>query len=208
MKILVAGLSSIGQKSIQPAVDIVNSLPLILRDAFIIKHTIPASVEPGFSVFSKLIDEQRPSAVICVSQAGGRHGLSVEFAALNFCEDSQARGVTGLTGRAIVADGPAACFSTLPLRDITAAARIFGVPAEVSYLVSPSPANELMYRVLHHIACAELPVAAGLIQIPYLPAQTVALEAPAPCLSAADIKSGLEIAISAAIESLKGRNKN
>ena len=206
MKILVAGLSNAGQKSIQPAADIVTALPLILRDAFMIKYIVPASVEPGLDALFTLIDEQRPSAVICISQAGGRFGLSAEFAALNFCEDDKARHVTGLTGRAIVPEGPAACFATLPLREIITAARIFGMPAELSYAAVPSPANTLMYRVLYHIACAELPVAAGLIQIPYLPAQTVALETAVPCLSAADIKAGLEAAITAAIEPLKHRS--
>ncbi len=73
--------------------------------------------------------------------------------------------------RVIVEGGPAAYFSTLPIKAIVEGIREAGIPAVVSQTAGTFVCNQLMYGLLHQLA--ERPVRAGFIHIPYLPEQAV-----------------------------------
>ena len=68
-----------------------------------------------------------------------------------------------------MAGGPAAYFSTLPLRPILAALSAEGIPAYVSYTAGTYLCNQTLYWTLHEISRRSPALRAGFIHVPLLP---------------------------------------
>ena len=74
---------------------------------------------------------------------------------------------------AVVADGPAAYFTTLPIKAMLVALRDAGIHAEVSRSAGTFVCNHVFYGLMH--ALRQRPaVRAGFIHVPYPAAQTSA----------------------------------
>ena len=71
----------------------------------------------------------------------------------------------------IAPESPAAYFSTLPLRAMTAAALAAGVPAQISNTAGTFVCNCLMYSMLHFMARQASPVPCGFVHVPFLSGQ-------------------------------------
>ena len=87
----------------------------------------------GGDALGAAIRATRPALVVCVGQAGGRERISIERVAINV-DDARIADNTGArpVDRPIVARGPAAYFSTLPVKRLCRDLQHAGVPAEVS----------------------------------------------------------------------------
>ena len=90
------------------------------------------------------------SDILCVGEAGGRHALTPELAALNlrYARIPDNLGQSPLD-EPVVPGGPNALFSTLPARKMAAAIAETGLPAEVSYSAGAYVCNDLFYGLLH-----------------------------------------------------------
>ena len=93
--------------------------------------------------------------------------------------------------------GPAAYFSTLPVREMTEAMRAAGVPASLSNTAGTFVCNHLMYGLLDHLSRTGRNIPAGFIHLPATPAQ--AAERPSPSMSPETAAKGLAAAINALI---------
>ncbi|MFG2227525.1 pyroglutamyl-peptidase I [Streptomyces sp. NPDC048644] len=144
------------------------------------------------------VDEHRPDLVLCVGQAGGRPDVTVERVAINV-DDARIPDVAGAepVDEPIVPGGPAAYFSTLPVKACVAAVRAAGLPASVSNTAGTFVCNHVFYALAHLIA-TELPgVRGGFVHVPYAPEQVV--DRAQPSLPVAAIARALrEIAVAAA----------
>jgi pyroglutamyl-peptidase len=176
-------------------------------------ETISGATVTGFvapSVFSEMIpsvtteiDRLRPDLVISMGEFNGRGLITIERLAQNII-DATRYGLTDEVGdqpqRAIDASGPAAYFTTLPIRAMVKAIRAAGVPADISDTAGTFGCNLLMYGVLHHIAVNSLPIRAGWVHLPSIPA-TAAMEAnlgiPSMCIDTQ--LQGLRAGIAAAL---------
>ena len=98
----------------------------------------------------------------------------------------------------IVANGPAACFSTLPIKAIVSALRQQGIPASVSQTAGTFVCNHVMYGLLHQLQ-GKSGQKGGFIHIPYLPEQAAAHPGQAS-MSVATVRAALETAIAVALE--------
>lgn len=98
----------------------------------------------------------------------------------------------------IVIDGPAAWFSTLPIKAMVSAMREAGVPASVSQTAGTFVCNHVMYGLLHKLSGLS-DVKGGFIHIPYLPQQAAAHPG-APSMAAETVRQALEIAIETALQ--------
>ena len=101
----------------------------------------------------RVIDEISPNIVLCVGEAGGRKAVTPERIAVNI-RDARIPDNKGQqpTDEKIVPDGPDGYFSTLPIKEMTAAMKNAGYAAEVSNTAGTFVCNDLMYGVLHHLA--------------------------------------------------------
>ncbi|MFG2136370.1 pyroglutamyl-peptidase I [Streptomyces sp. NPDC048650] len=159
---------------------------------------LPCVYGASLTALHAAIADFRPEIVVCVGQAGGRPDITVERVALNL-DDARIPDVAGAEpiDEPIVPGGPAAYFSTLPIKACVAAVRAAGVPASVSNTAGTFVCNHVFYGLAHLIA-TELPgVRGGFVHVPYAPEQVV--DRPEPSLSVASTARALrEIAATAA----------
>ncbi len=114
----------------------------------------------------------QPLLTIALGQAGGRSEISLERVAINI-DDARIPDNAGAQPLdcPIVTEGPAAYFSTLPVKAIVAALHAAGIPAAVSHTAGTYVCNHVMYGLLHQLC--DSAARGGFIHIPYLPEQAV-----------------------------------
>jgi len=119
----------------------------------------------------------RPDLVICVGQAGGTATLAVERIAINV-DDARIPDNSGAQpiDEPIVDGGPAAYFSTLPIKSAVAELDRLGVPAVVSQSAGTYTCNHLFYRLMHELEGTD--VRGGFVHVPFAPEQTVGTTTP------------------------------
>jgi len=152
------------------------------------------------NVLNRALDEVKPNAVLSVGQAGGRSDITVERIGINV-DDARIPDNAGNqpVDEPIVAGGPAAYFSRLPIKAIVAAVREAGIPASVSQTAGTFTCNRVMYGLLHWLEQQKSPARGGFIHIPYLPEQA-AQHPGAPSMAVATIIQALEIAVKVTLE--------
>jgi pyroglutamyl-peptidase len=94
-----------------------------------------------------------PALVICTGQAGGRAHLTPERVAINL-DDARIPDNRGAqpSDRPIVRAGPAAYWSSLPVKAIVAALQARGLPASVSHSAGTYVCNHVFYSLMHELA--------------------------------------------------------
>lgn len=196
--VLLTGFEPFNMETINPAWEAVRALDGWGGAGFaVVARQLPCVFGDANQAMQRAIVELKPALVIAVGQAGGRVDLSVERVAINVDDapipDNARR---QLVDEAIVADGPAAYFSTLPIKAIVHALRTAGLPASVSQTAGTFVCNHVFYGLMHHAAGTSL--RAGFIHIPYLPEQAAAHPG-APSMALADMVRGLQIAVEASL---------
>ncbi|WP_449550462.1 pyroglutamyl-peptidase I [Lelliottia amnigena] len=197
--ILVTGFEPFGGETINPSWEVVKQLEgMIIDDCRVVTRQLPCVFGESLTVLNAAIDELNPAVVIAVGQAGGRVDITVERVGINV-DDARIPDNRGQQpiDVAIVPDGPAAWFSSLPIKAIVAAMREKGIPASVSQTAGTFVCNHVMYGLLHKIG-ENAEMKGGFIHIPYLPDQAAA-HAGAPSMAAQTVKDALEIAITVAL---------
>ena len=131
--------------------------------------------------------------ILSVGQAAGRAAITPEMVAINLRHASIADN-SGLVpqDQPVTADGPAAYFSTVPVRKMANAIADAGIPASVSYSAGTFVCNDVMYSALHHFR--DSGVRCGFIHVPQLPQQAAEER---PSMSLESMIQGLAAAISA-----------
>jgi pyroglutamyl-peptidase len=118
--------------------------------------------------------QHEPSVIVCVGQAGGRSDVTVERVAVNL-DDARIPDNAGRQpiDEPVVRGGPAAYFSTLPVKACVAAARSAGIPASVSHSAGTFVCNHIFYGLMHLIATERPTVRGGFVHVPFAPAQVL-----------------------------------
>ena len=89
-----------------------------------------------------------------------------------------------------MARGPAAYWSTLPIKAIVAALRRHGIPAAVSQTAGTFVCNHVFYGLMHELRRRRV-ARGGFIHVPFLPEQTQSQ----PSLPLATMQRAVELAI-------------
>uniref|UniRef100_A0A8I0D1A3 Pyrrolidone-carboxylate peptidase n=1 Tax=Pseudomonas tritici TaxID=2745518 RepID=A0A8I0D1A3_9PSED len=197
--ILVTGFEPFGGETVNPSWEVVKQLEgITIDDCRVVTRQLPCVFGESLTVLNSAIDELNPTVVVAVGQAGGRVDITVERVGINV-DDARIPDNRGQQpiDVAIVPDGPAAWFSSLPIKAMVAAMREKGIPASVSQTAGTFVCNHVMYGLLHKIR-ERTNVKGGFIHIPYLPEQAAA-HAGAPSMAAQTVKDALEIALTVAL---------
>lgn len=196
--VLLTGFEPFNKETINPAWEAVRALEGWSGQGFAVEVLqLPCVFVEANRVMGETLDRLKPDVVIAVGQAGGRMDMSVERVAINVDDAPIAdNALRQLVDEPIVAEGPAAYFSTLPIKAIVAALRGAGLPASVSQTAGTFVCNHVFYGLMHR--SAGLPVRAGFIHIPYLPQQAAAHPGTAS-MSLPDMVQGLKIAVEVAV---------
>ena len=170
-KLLITGFDPFGGESINPAWEAVRLLPDVIRDFELVKLEIPTVFGAAAQVVIDKAEEIHPDAIISVGQAGGRAAVTPEMVGINLRYASIPDNMGALPCDIPIAEGgPAAYFSTLPVRAMAKAICDAGLPGTVSYSAGSFVCNDVLYSLLHHFD--ETAVRAGFIHVPFLPEQT------------------------------------
>lgn len=196
MKILLTAFDPFGGASINPALEAVKRVSHTLPGVEIVKIEVPTVFGLSIRTVTEAMDRVKPDAVLCIGQAGGRPDLTPERVAINM-NDARVPDNRGnqLLDVPVVAGGPAAYFSTLPVKAMVAAIREAGLPASLSNTAGTFVCNHLMYGVLHLLATRCPGVRGGFMHVPFAPQQVT--DRPAPAMSVEDIARGITAAVEA-----------
>ncbi|MBU8788531.1 pyroglutamyl-peptidase I [Bacillus glycinifermentans] len=193
-KVLLTGFDPFGGESVNPAWEAVKRLHgETAGDISIAAEKIPTVFGKSADVLEKAIEKHQPDIIICTGQAGGRPHITPERVAINI-DDARIADNEGMMpiDENIAQDGPAAYWSTLPIKRIVQNLRHNGIPASVSNSAGTFVCNHLFYRLMHQLALSSSGARGGFIHIPYLPEQTI--DKKEPSLSLDVIVEALRIA--------------
>ena len=117
-----------------------------------------------------LIAEHNPDVVICLGQAEGRKEITPERVAINL-DDARLADNEGVLRNdvKILADGPDAYFSTLPVKEIVEAIKAAGVPAVVSLSAGAFLCNHVFYVAQNKFAGTK--IRSGFVHVPLMDEQ-------------------------------------
>jgi len=200
--ILLTGFEPFNQETINPSWEAVRSLQGWHEGDFVVHaRLLPCVFGHANKVMHQAVEELQPSIVIAVGQAGGRVDLSVERIAINIDDapiaDNQMRQIVD---QPIVTGGPAAYFSTLPIKAIVQALRLAGLPASVSNTAGTFVCNHSFYALMHLLATR--PTLAhtrgGFVHVPCLPEQA-ARQPALPSMALATQIEALRVLLHAAL---------
>lgn len=198
-RILLTGFDPFGGEPINPSWEAVRALHgKRIGGHRVVARQLPTEFAASLRLLQAAMREVKPAIVLGVGQAGGRPQLSLERVAINL-QDARIPDNAGAqpVDEAVIADGPAAYFSTLPVKAMLEALLLAGLPAEISHSAGTYVCNHIAYAMLH-LASKRRGVRAGFIHIPYLPAQA-ARRRGAASMAQAEVERGLRIALLAAV---------
>jgi pyroglutamyl-peptidase len=198
-RILLTGFDPFGGESINPSWETVRSLHgHRIGGHLIVARQLPTVFAGSLRELKAAVRDVAPTILLGVGQAGGRHRLSIERVAINV-QDARIPDNAGAqpVDEPVIAGGPAAYFSTLPIKAILAALQAQGLPAEISQSAGTYVCNHIAYAMLH-LAAKRRGMRAGFMHIPYLPAQAARLRG-AASMAQTDVVRGLQIALRTAI---------
>ena len=138
-----------------------------------------------------------PVLVVALGLAAGRAEISVERVAINV-DDARIPDNAGAqpVDTPVVAGGPAAWFSTLPVKAIVAALRASGLPAAVSQTAGTFVCNHVFYGLQHRLAGTG--VRSGFVHLPLIDTQAAAHPGQ-PTLPLEELVRGVRLALEVAL---------
>ena len=171
MRILLTGFEPFGGQSINPSWEVARALDgLSLSQAQVRAIRLPCVFAQAATALTRAVAEFQPDIVLALGQAEGRSDISVERVAINVMDARIADNAGAQPiDQPVVAGGPAAYFSTLPIKRLVASLRAEGIPASVSQTAGTFVCNQVFYALQH--ALAERAVRSGFVHLPLLPEQ-------------------------------------
>lgn len=206
-RILLTGFEPFGGDGHNPSWPAARDAAARLRDLGLdaVAERLPCSFAGSTEALERVLAEHRPGIVIACGLAGGRTQVAVERVAVNL-QDARIPDNAGCQPAGVPIDdaGPAAYFSSLPVKRIVATLRGARIPAELSLSAGSFVCNHLFYEVMHRAGAAPGQSgvhSAGFIHLPWdeqAPHREAAAE-PWPRLPAVDLVRALVFAAQEAV---------
>ena len=195
---LVTGFDAFGDASINPSWLAAQALHRRqVAGHHVVAARLPTVFGQSLDKLQALLGLHRPRLVVCLGLAAGRRSISLERVAINvsdarIADNAGARPID----RPVVADGPAAYFTSLPIKAMLLALQRSRIAAEVSQTAGTFVCNQVFYGLMHVLATRSAldGVRGGFVHLPMLPEQGT------PCMALADMVLGLRIAIRCALQ--------
>ena len=196
--VLVTGFEPFGSDSVNPSWMAAQALHgRMVGDHRIVGARLPTVFDDAIAVLRDLLLRHTPALVIGTGQAGGRAAISLERVAINV-NDARIPDNAGAqpVDTPIVERGPAAYFTTLPIKAMLGALLDAGIAAEVSQTAGTFVCNHAFYGLMHLLATEPRFRGArgGFVHVPWLPGQGQ------PSMPLDKIVAGLKLAIACALE--------
>ncbi len=174
--ILLTGFEPFDGDAVNPSGEVAKQLDgRAVGECAVRSVILPVQHEAARATVAPLLAAPGLVAVVHLGLAGGRARVSLERVAVNVMDYSRpdAHGQV-LRDVPCVPDGPAAYFSTLPLREMLAALTAEGIPAAISNTAGTYLCNDVSYTTLHALARRGPSIPAGFVHLPFLPSMVAA----------------------------------
>ncbi len=158
--LLITGFEPFGAENRNPSWEAVKLLPNEIGSIRLYKLLLPVEFGHAADICAHAARKCGAEAVLCVGLAAGRTAVTPETIGVNV-RDASIPDNAGQKpqGTPVVPDGPAAYFSTLPVRNMTEAIRVLNIPAKLSYSAGTYVCNDLLYSLLHRFSGTETRIA-------------------------------------------------
>jgi len=169
--ILITAFEPFGGDAVNPSLLIARQLDgETIAGARVEAVQLPCVFHRALTALEEALERTRPMLALALGLAAGREGLSIERVAINV-DDARIPDNAGSqpVDEPIAPAGPAAWFSTLPIKAIAAALNQAGVPASVSQTAGTFVCNHVFYGLQQRLAGTG--VRSGFIHVPLLPEQ-------------------------------------
>ena len=178
VRILVTGFEPFGGQSLNPSWEVARALHgWTLEGAQITSVQLPCVFALALPALQQAMAQHRPDIVLALGQAEGRCDFSVERVAINVMDARIADNAGAQPiDVPVIAGGPAAYFSTLPIKSLVAGLKAAGFPASVSQTAGTFVCNQVFYALQHTLA--GLGVHSGFVHLPLLPEQAAHWKGP------------------------------
>ncbi|MGW4485903.1 pyroglutamyl-peptidase I [Amycolatopsis sp. NPDC004368] len=171
MAVLLTGFAPFGGSATNPSWAAVSAVAARRHDVVAVE--LPVEFTASLPALRAAIEHHRPSLVVCVGEAGGRSSVTPERVAINLV-DARIPDNAGdqPVDVPVIADGPAAYFTALPVKAAVAAIQAKGVPAAVSYTAGTYVCNQVFYGLMHLITTDFPGLRGGFVHVPSAPEQS------------------------------------
>jgi pyroglutamyl-peptidase len=185
--ILLTGFEAFAGATVNPTESIVAALNgRVIAGRRVIGVILPCVFRRSTTVLLRQLRVERPDVVICLGLAGGRAEITPERIAINVDDARIADNAGGQpVDRPVVRGGPAAYWSTLPIKAMVAELRAHGLPASVSQSAGTFVCNHVFFGLMHALRRRPA-VRAGFVHVPFLPEQAAAGQASLPLATQID----------------------
>ncbi|CAH0445069.1 Pyrrolidone-carboxylate peptidase [Ralstonia syzygii subsp. syzygii] len=198
--VLITGIEPFESDPTNPSWEIARALDGERIDgATLVARQLPCVFGRANLELVAAIEATQPSLALALGLASGRSEISVERVAINVIDaripDNAGHQPVDVP---VVADGPAAYFSSLPIKAIVHALRAAGVPAAVSQSAGTYNCNHLFDGLMHHIATPAPRMRGGFIHVPTTP-ELAARHPGQPSLPLDTQTAGMRVAVRTAL---------
>ena len=172
-KILLTGFEPFGGDVVNPSWEIARTLDgTTVAGAQVVACLLPCVFGRAPQVLQQALAQGQWALVVALGMAGSRTGLSFERIAINLDDAS----IPDNAGQqpvdvAVFQGGPAAYFSTLPVKRMVDAVRVAGIAADTSQTAGTFVCNHVFYHLMHMLVSMPNAPRAGFVHVPVLPQQ-------------------------------------
>lgn len=168
MRILVTAFDPFGGLDTNSSMMVLNELGDKIGDIKIKKLIIPTIYGECARIAWEEALAFDADAIVSLGQAGGRSAVTVEVIGINYaCANVDDNAGVKITGERLCDDGKAAYFSTLPVKEMTQAAKACGFKADLSLSAGGFVCNSLLYTLLKNAHESGKAVLVGFVHLPY-----------------------------------------
>ncbi len=175
-RVLITGFEPFGGETVNPSAEIARALDgRVIAGRTVVGAVLPCVFGASIAELKRLLRAVKPEVVVCVGQAGGRSDITPERVAINV-DDARIADNAGAQpiDTPVVRGGPAAYWSTLPIKAVVAALKERGMRASVSQTAGTFVCNHVFYGLMHALKRRRVNgrvVRGGFVHVPYLPEQ-------------------------------------
>ena len=195
--VLVTGFEPFAGANVNPSAEVAKALDGRRVGAWQVRAAIlPVHHRTAAEASRGLLDDLDPVAVVHLGLAAERAQIALERIAINLMDyaipDNEGQQVVD---QPCVPGGPAAYFSTLPLRPTLDVLRAAGIPAYLSATAGTYLCNFVLYTTLHALAARPQAARAGFIHLPLLPSMVAPGNPQQPSMDLGLMLRGVELAL-------------
>jgi pyroglutamyl-peptidase len=169
VKVLVTAFDVFGKYETNSSFECVRAYVCSNKKIHIIKQILPVEFKKSSLIIKDLIQCSNPDLIILTGQSSVSDKICIERAALNIADTIMPDNAGYKpVDEPVVSYGPAAFFSTLPIKKINHNILKFGEWSQISNSAGTYVCNTLMYSALHYLHEQKLSIPCGFIHIPVI----------------------------------------